>query len=212
MTYYVCLGYNDAGELLPGQNGTNEMFANSLCRALDNDAGPGGIKQAKQLLQVYYYVAKDQIAPIHNKFKQRSCHIKLMIVDDSVMIQGSGNQDTQSWWQSQEVNIMVDSPHICKTLREAVERNQNTSVFPPSASTSTKVASSVPSAIISSGTVPTPLDLPAREAYGRAGDDGCWRDAQGKLAEGSLGTDPGAFAWAKGVVGAYKRAKGQGGF
>lgn len=38
-----------------------------------------------------------QAKPIHNKFKKRSCHIKLMIVDGHIAIQGSGNQDTQSW-------------------------------------------------------------------------------------------------------------------
>ncbi|KAJ4289420.1 hypothetical protein N0V88_006900 [Collariella sp. IMI 366227] len=33
----------------------------------------------------------------------------LMIVDNHIGIQGNGNQDTQSWFHSQEVNLMVDS-------------------------------------------------------------------------------------------------------
>ncbi|GIZ39031.1 hypothetical protein CKM354_000242300 [Cercospora kikuchii] len=121
VTYYVCLGYNDGGELLPGQGGTNEMNANYLYSKLQADEKP--------LLKVHYYVAADQDHPIHNNFKQRSCHIKLMIVDESVAIQGSGNQDTQSWFHSQEVNVMIDSPVICKAWREGIERNQSTARY-----------------------------------------------------------------------------------
>lgn len=114
VTYYVCLGYNDGGELLPGQGGTNEMAANHLYSQLEEDE--------KALLRVYYYVAADQDHPISNAFKQRSCHIKLMIVDEAVAVQGSGNQDTQSWFHSQEVNVMIDSKVVCKAWREGIER------------------------------------------------------------------------------------------
>ncbi|KAJ5169265.1 uncharacterized protein N7482_004859 [Penicillium canariense] len=78
---YLCLGYNDAGELLPFQNGTNEMFANRLYNSLNSD-------EEKMRLRVFYYVGKDQTKPIHNQFKKRSCHIKLMIVDEQIAIQG----------------------------------------------------------------------------------------------------------------------------
>nr|POF19892.1 hypothetical protein CFP56_52141 [Quercus suber] len=165
VTYYVCLGYNDTGEMLPGQNGTNEMAANSLFAQLS--------ASEQQNLLVHFYVAADQDHPIHNEFKQRSCHIKLMIVDESVAIQGSGNQDTQSWYHSQEVNVMIDSPVVCGAWREAIERNQNTARF------------------------------------GRARNDGCWYDDEGKLAKGSYGTSAGSFAWATGLVGAVKKAQGK---
>lgn len=122
VTYYVCMGYNDAGELLPNQNGTNEMAANRLFSELET-------KDEIDRLRVHFYVAADQDHPIHNEFKQRSCHVKLMIVDDQVAVQGSGNQDTQSWYQSQEVNVLVDSPAVCKSWREAIERNQNTAMY-----------------------------------------------------------------------------------
>lgn len=36
-----------------------------------------------------------------------------MIVDDQVGIQGNGNQDGQSWYHSQEANIMIDSKEVC---------------------------------------------------------------------------------------------------
>lgn len=167
VTYYVCLGYNDTGELLPGQGGTNEMAANQLYSQLTDP-------EEKARLKVYYYVAADQDHPIHNSFKQRSCHIKLLIADEAVAIQGSGNQDTQSWFHSQEVNVMIDSKEVCRAWREGIERNQNTRV------------------------------------YGRASEDGCWYDPKsGKLAEGSLGTEPGRFASLKGAVGTFQKARGQ---
>jgi phosphatidylserine/phosphatidylglycerophosphate/cardiolipin synthase-like enzyme len=81
VTCYLCLGYNDAGELLPFQNGTNEMISNRLYDSLETD-------KERSLLRIYNYVAKDQTRPIHNKFKKRSCHIKLMIIDEKVAIQG----------------------------------------------------------------------------------------------------------------------------
>jgi hypothetical protein len=87
VTYYVCLGYNDAGELLPAQGGHNEMVASKIYLELE--------PAERKNLHVGYYVAKDQVKPIHNDFKARACHIKLMIVDGHVGIQGNGNQDTQ---------------------------------------------------------------------------------------------------------------------
>jgi hypothetical protein len=81
VTCYLCLGYNDAGELLPFQNGTNEMIANRLYNALESE-------EEKACLRIFYYAGKDQTRPIHNSFKKRSCHIKLMIVDEQIAIQG----------------------------------------------------------------------------------------------------------------------------
>jgi phosphatidylserine/phosphatidylglycerophosphate/cardiolipin synthase-like enzyme len=81
VTCYLCLGYNDAGQLLPFQNGTNEMIANRLYRSLRTD-------EERSRLRIYNYVGKDQTKPIHNKYKKRSCHIKLMIIDERVAIQG----------------------------------------------------------------------------------------------------------------------------
>ncbi|KAK2590131.1 hypothetical protein QQS21_012184 [Conoideocrella luteorostrata] len=123
VTYFVCFGYNDLGEMIPGQGGTNDQVAQSLLESLPAN-GP-----ERSLLQIYNYVGKDQDHPIHQLYKSRSCHIKLLIVDDSVGIQGSGNQDTQSWFHSQEVNVMIDSPEICQKWRVGIERNQNTRAF-----------------------------------------------------------------------------------
>jgi phosphatidylserine/phosphatidylglycerophosphate/cardiolipin synthase-like enzyme len=121
ITYYVCLGYNDAGEMMPGQGGTNETFAAKLCSQLSPDE--------RARLNVHWYTAKDQSKPIHHQFKQRACHVKLFIADGHVGIQGSGNQDTQSWYHSQEINVMIDSEAVCKDWREGIERNQNTGKY-----------------------------------------------------------------------------------
>ncbi|CAI7656830.1 unnamed protein product [Penicillium glandicola] len=118
---YLCLGYNDAGELLPFQNGTNEMIANRLYNSLESDE--------KSRLRIYYYVGKDQTRPIHNSFKKRSCHIKLMIVDEQIAIQGNGNLDTQSFFHSQEINVLIDSGLICRAWTELINRNQNTAKY-----------------------------------------------------------------------------------
>ncbi|KAF8832131.1 hypothetical protein HHX47_DHR1001116 [Lentinula edodes] len=273
---WVCLGYNDAGELLPYQNGTNEMIANrlfndpGLLHPTSNDGDPAShdsephphthsedsdsdsaqqqsqqvvlTNEEKSRLKIYNYVAKDQDRPIHNKFKKRSCHsefplslhspsskfriphpsqtltptlsfphspffpspslfpipthpltpppplytpshhpsplVKLLIIDAHLAIQGNGNQDTQTWFHSQEINILLDSPEVCRAWMEGVRRNQNT------------------------------------EVYGRVSEvDGCWHDPiSGEMAEGAIGVDPGRFSWARGMVGAVQRVRGAGGF
>ncbi|KAL5364539.1 hypothetical protein BJX96DRAFT_168364 [Aspergillus floccosus] len=122
VTCYLCLGYNDAGQLLPFQNGTNEMISNRMYRSLDTD-------EDRTRLRIFNYVGKDQTRPIHNRFKRRSCHIKLMIIDERVAIQGNGNLDTQSFYHSQEVNILVDSPLVCRTWLEIINQNQNTATY-----------------------------------------------------------------------------------
>ncbi|XHG03690.1 hypothetical protein AWENTII_006989 [Aspergillus wentii] len=122
ITCYLCLGYNDAGELLPFQNGTNEMIANRLYNSLSTD-------EERSRLRIYNYVGKDQTRPIHNRFKCRSCHIKLMIIDEKVAIQGNGNLDTQSFYHSQEINLLLDSPLVCRTWIKTINQNQNTAIY-----------------------------------------------------------------------------------
>ena len=51
------------------------------------------------------------------------------VVDDQVAIQGNGNQDTQSWFHSQEINLLLDSPLICREWRDAIDSNQNTKFY-----------------------------------------------------------------------------------
>lgn len=118
---YVCLGYNDAGELLPMQGGHNDMVAHRMYTALSGEA--------RQRLHYFWYVGKDQTKPIIQEKKKRSCHIKLMIVDEHIGIVGNGNQDTQSWFHSQEINVMLDSAEVCRAWIEGLRRNQNTHIY-----------------------------------------------------------------------------------
>ncbi|KAG8897302.1 hypothetical protein FRC01_011391, partial [Tulasnella sp. 417] len=118
---YICVGYNDAGEALPFQGGTNEEVVKNMYTALEDEY--------KHNLRVHWYTAIDQDRPINASLKKRNCHIKLMIIDDAVGIQGNGNQDAQSWYHSQEVNVMIDSPLICKEWVEGLRRSQNTHLY-----------------------------------------------------------------------------------
>ena len=103
------------------QGGHNEMVAHNLYKSL-SDAG-------RQRLHYFWYVGKDQTKPIPQEKKKRSCHIKLMIVDEHIGIQGNGNQDTQSWFHSQEINVMLDSAAVCRAWINGLRRNQNTHVY-----------------------------------------------------------------------------------
>jgi len=109
------------GELLPGQGGTNEMIAHKMYTSL-SAAG-------KQHLHYFFYIGKDQTFPIVAKKKKRDCHVKVMIVDEHIGIQGNGNQDTQSWFHSQEINVMFDSALVCKAWIDGLRRNQNTHIY-----------------------------------------------------------------------------------
>jgi phosphatidylserine/phosphatidylglycerophosphate/cardiolipin synthase-like enzyme len=120
---YICLGYNDTGELLPGQGGTNEMVVHKMYTTLSD--------KAKERLHYYWYIGADQTVPIVAKKKKRSCHVKVMIIDEHIGIQGNGNQDTQSWYHSQEINVMFDSATVCKGWIDGLRRNQNTHLYGP---------------------------------------------------------------------------------
>ncbi|ORY90144.1 hypothetical protein BCR35DRAFT_287370 [Leucosporidium creatinivorum] len=120
VTIFADLGFNDEGELLPFQGGTNEMVATDMYKRLGSD------EKAKNLLRWYWYTGKDQSKPLNAIKKERNCHVKLMIVDGSVGIQGNGNQDVQSWYHSQEINVLIDSELICREWAEAIRSNQNT--------------------------------------------------------------------------------------
>jgi phosphatidylserine/phosphatidylglycerophosphate/cardiolipin synthase-like enzyme len=77
-----------------------------------------------------YHVQRRRFTPIiPSALRQRACHVKLLIADGRVGIQGSGNQDTRSWYHSQETNVMIDSEATCSRWREGIERNKNTGTY-----------------------------------------------------------------------------------
>ncbi|KAK6532093.1 hypothetical protein TWF694_003255 [Orbilia ellipsospora] len=117
VTIVLCLGYNDLGEMLPLQGGHNENIVAKMKEQLT--------EEEKKRLKVYWYVGRDMTRPIHATKQVRTCHIKLMIVDERIGIQGSGNQDTQSWFHSQETNCMIESQEVCQSWMKQLAANQN---------------------------------------------------------------------------------------
>ncbi|KAL6303145.1 hypothetical protein BKA93DRAFT_789501 [Sparassis latifolia] len=115
---YVDVGFNDGGEVLPLQGGTNEEIVKKMYAELK--------EEEKDRLKYYWYTGRDQCKPINAHLNQRNCHVKLMVIDDSVGIAGNGNQDTQSWFHSQEANVMIDNPAICREWLDAIRGLQNT--------------------------------------------------------------------------------------
>lgn len=70
VTIYVDLGFNDKGESMPFQGGTNEQVVERMYKDLarTND---------QKNLHVYWYTSKDQIRPLNAVKKQRNCHVKV---------------------------------------------------------------------------------------------------------------------------------------
>jgi hypothetical protein len=109
VTLYLDLGFNDQGEMIPFQGGTNEEVVHRMYTAL-NSEGNG----AEKHLKVFWYTSTDQNRPLDAAIKKRNCHgasrplawprgtgldddvdffctVKFMSVDDQIAILGSGN-------------------------------------------------------------------------------------------------------------------------
>ena len=69
VTLYLDLGFNDQGETIPFQGGTNEEVVHRMYKTL-NSEGNGGEKR----LKVFWYTGKDQIKPLNAAMKKRNCH------------------------------------------------------------------------------------------------------------------------------------------
>ena len=108
MTLYLDLGFNDQGEMIPFQGGTNEEVVHKMYRKLNRE-GNG----AEKHLEVFWYTGKDQTKPLNAALRKRNCHgtprrcassglaedtllaVKFMAVDDQIAILGNGNQGTR---------------------------------------------------------------------------------------------------------------------
>ncbi|CDR99991.1 uncharacterized protein SPSC_03386 [Sporisorium scitamineum] len=121
---WLDLGFNDKSESMPFQGGTNEQVVTAFYRQLRRE-GRGDEKY----LEVYWYTGKDMTRPLNAVRKQRNCHVKFAAFDGQVAVLGSGNQDTQSWFHSQEINVMVDSQQIVDEWMAALTRNQSTKLY-----------------------------------------------------------------------------------
>ncbi|GAA6013836.1 hypothetical protein JCM10207_008208 [Rhodosporidiobolus poonsookiae] len=122
VTLFLDLGFNDKGESIPFQGGTNEQVVFRLYAALREVKKEGN-------LHVFWYTGKDQTRPLNAIFKSRNCHIKFLAVDSRCGIVGNGNMDSQSFWHSQEANILIDSPQIVGDWMDQLRTNQSTHKF-----------------------------------------------------------------------------------
>ncbi len=121
---WLDLGFNDKSESMPFQGGTNEQVVTAFYRQLRREG-----KGDEKYLEVYWYTGKDMTRPLNAVRKQRNCHVKFAAFDGHVAVLGSGNQDTQSWFHSQEINVMVDSKQIVDEWMAALTRNQSTKLY-----------------------------------------------------------------------------------
>ncbi|KAM0753164.1 hypothetical protein T439DRAFT_311834 [Meredithblackwellia eburnea MCA 4105] len=119
ITLFLDLGFNDKGESIPFQGGTNEEVVFRLYDALRP------LKKEKNL-HVYWYTGKDQTKPLNAVHKSRNCHVKFMSIDHQCGIVGNGNQDSQSWFHSQECNILIDNAQIVQDWEDQLRTNQST--------------------------------------------------------------------------------------
>ncbi|CAF4643135.1 unnamed protein product [Rotaria socialis] len=125
VTLWLNLSFNDLKEGHGTfQGGTNEHVVKKLYKKLAK-ANDG----TERNLEIFWYTGKYQVRPLHFLQKKRNCHIKFMSIDGQVAIMGNANMDSLSWFHSQEVNAMIDSPMIVKYWMDALYRNQATNAY-----------------------------------------------------------------------------------
>jgi hypothetical protein len=68
----------------------------------------------------------------HTRYFQRIIHLNSGSVNSlslSLSLLGNGNLDTQSFFHSQEVNVLIDSALVCQEWLKIINRNQNTAKY-----------------------------------------------------------------------------------
>ena len=77
------LGFNDLGEMIPFQGGTNEQVIAGMYAALNAEG-----KGLENNLHVFWYTAKDQSEPMSATAKKRNCHgVSLIQLSKTFLIQ-----------------------------------------------------------------------------------------------------------------------------
>jgi phosphatidylserine/phosphatidylglycerophosphate/cardiolipin synthase-like enzyme len=109
-------GFNDASEGLPTQGGTNEEVAKKLHERMTKEA-----YDMRGKLQIRWY-SKTGKYPIDGNGANAS-HTKYMSVDGKLTIIGSANQDSQTWKQSREFNVLFDDPETTAAIENAFYNN-----------------------------------------------------------------------------------------
>lgn len=65
------------------------------------------------------------VRPLNAVHKTRNCHVKFMAIDGQCAIIGNGNQDTQSWVHSQEMNVLIDDKKLVDDWMDQLRTNQS---------------------------------------------------------------------------------------
>ncbi len=100
-------GFEETGESLPGRGGPNGMTVDDLYASLTD------VPNACRRMQVRWYSA-DGLAALEGTPPPNS-HVKYLSIDGQIAISGSANQDVQSWRNSHEVNVLVDSASVTQS-------------------------------------------------------------------------------------------------
>ena len=111
-TLILTKNFNDKKEALPFQGGTNDHVVKLLRRRLK-------CKRKENNLHVRWHVGRNE----KQTRKGVHSHVKFLIVDDAIIMFGNGNMDTQSWYHSMEVNLLLESPELCLALLDTVTKN-----------------------------------------------------------------------------------------
>jgi len=104
--------FNDKKEALPFQGGTNTVVVQKMKRRLRK-------AKAEEYLVVEWYIGAKETEPrkgVHS-------HVKFMIVDGEMVMFGNGNMDTQSWYHSMEVNVLLKDTNLAKYLNNVATMN-----------------------------------------------------------------------------------------
>lgn len=99
-------GFDDAGELMPGQGGRSVDAIASLYE----EASDRGVEHPCRTLQIRWF-SRDGRQPVLGTTPQSS-HAKYFSVDGEVAIVGSVNQNRQSWSNSREIGVVVGVPEV----------------------------------------------------------------------------------------------------
>jgi phosphatidylserine/phosphatidylglycerophosphate/cardiolipin synthase-like enzyme len=96
--------------------GLIKRYERLLSRPQDEEAGRGGLGE----FHISYYEPR---APREQGITEPvQSHLKLTVVDDEVVVFGSGNMDRASWFTSQELGVAFYSSETVKTSMAKLEQ------------------------------------------------------------------------------------------
>ena len=105
----ISQGFNEWTEKLPLQGGANDQTVKTLAQIATNPCH----------LHVRWYAHDPGVAINGNGL--HASHAKWAAADDSAMITGSQNLDTQSWTQSRELGVLIDDKATTQAFNAAFD-------------------------------------------------------------------------------------------